>query len=309
MSYYIQIRNKAFGPFNTEQLLEMKDNGKLGRLTNISENKIDWFTAENLEFLFPVPLQTTQQDHTALHASHTEQTVSVTPEPANWFYSHNGVNGYGPVTVSAITQMIKSGTLNAKSIVWQEGQNEKASLTADLFCLVCGSPLLPASNVCPNCGLNVKSHRQNSNSELFGEKSDSNRIAYADVLKKYADFSGRARRSEYWRFTIYNTIILPLFLTSIGIIIIFIMNILSAKTETNFIVIGVLSALYLLYNLLIFLPSLAVCVRRLHDTGNSGWLVLITLIPIVGLIILLVFLVQDSQPGNNQYGQNPKYTY
>ncbi|MDR2441363.1 MAG: DUF805 domain-containing protein [Planctomycetaceae bacterium] len=309
MSYYIQIRNKAFGPFNTEQLLEMKDNGKLGRLTYISENKIDWFTAENLEFLFSVPLQATQQNHTALHTSHTEQTESVTPEPVNWFYSLNGINGYGPVTVSAITQMLKSGTLNAKSIVWQEGQNEKASLVADLFCLACGSLLSPASNVCQNCGSSVKSHRQNVNPELLGEKSNSNGIDYADVLKKYADFSGRARRSEYWRFTIYNTIILPLFLTSIGIIFIFIMNISGAKTETKFIVIGVLSAVYLLYNLLIFLPSLAVCVRRLHDTGNSGWLVLIVLIPIIGLIILLVFLVQDSQPGNNQYGQNPKYTY
>ncbi|MDR0336823.1 MAG: DUF805 domain-containing protein [Planctomycetaceae bacterium] len=335
MSYYIQIRNKAFGPFDTEQLLEMKDNGKLGRSTHISENKIDWFAAENLEFLFPVSIPTTQSNHDSLRNSRDTKTETTIPEPANWFYSQNGENGYGPVTVSTINQMIKSGTLNAESMAWQEGQfarklnelpqfleqfntiqrysaqssNGETSLITDTFCSACGSQLLPNSNVCQNCGCHVKNQRKKINSDGLGDKFDSNGIGYADVLKKYADFSGRARRSEYWRFTIYNTVILPLFLASLGIIIIFLMNLSSAKIETKFIVIGVLAAVYLLYNLLIFLPSLAVCVRRLHDTGNSGWMVLITLIPIVGLIILLVLLVQDSQPGNNQHGQNPKYGY
>ena len=65
-------------------------------------------------------------------------------------------------------------------------------------------------------------------------------------------------------------------------------------------------ALVQLYDLAVLLPSLGVGVRRLHDIGKSGWWILIVLIPIVGIIILIVFAVTDSQPGNNEYGPNPK---
>jgi uncharacterized membrane protein YhaH (DUF805 family) len=61
-----------------------------------------------------------------------------------------------------------------------------------------------------------------------------------------------------------------------------------------------------LYSLAIILPGLAVAARRLHDTGRSAWWLLIGLVPLVGPIVLLVFFVQDSQPGSNQYGPNPK---
>ena len=64
--------------------------------------------------------------------------------------------------------------------------------------------------------------------------------------------------------------------------------------------------LYGIYLLAIILPSLAVAVRRLHDIGKSGWMILISLIPLIGGIWLLVLLVTDSNPGNNQYGPNPK---
>ncbi len=66
---------------------------------------------------------------------------------------------------------------------------------------------------------------------------------------------------------------------------------------------GVLQSVYYLA---VFLPSLAVAVRRLHDTGRSGWWFLIILVPFVGWIVLLVFMVLDSQPGSNEYGENPK---
>lgn len=61
-----------------------------------------------------------------------------------------------------------------------------------------------------------------------------------------------------------------------------------------------------LFSLALFIPSLAVAVRRLHDIGRSGWWLLIGLIPLVGAFVLLVFAVQDSQPGSNAYGPNPK---
>ncbi len=104
---------------------------------------------------------------------------------------------------------------------------------------------------------------------------------YFDVLRKYAVFEGRARRREYWMFMLLNTIV-SLVLSVIG----------------SFIV-G-------LYALAVLIPGIAVGVRRLHDTGRSGWWLLIGLVPLVGIIVLLVFLVQDSQLVENRYGPYPK---
>jgi uncharacterized membrane protein YhaH (DUF805 family) len=109
---------------------------------------------------------------------------------------------------------------------------------------------------------------------------------YVEVLKKYAVFEGRARREEFWMFALVNfivTIVLNVVLSMIG-----------------------LPILAVIYSLAVLVPSLAVGARRLHDTNRSGWLLLISLIPLVGAIVLIVFWVQDSQPGPNQYGPNPK---
>jgi uncharacterized membrane protein YhaH (DUF805 family) len=114
---------------------------------------------------------------------------------------------------------------------------------------------------------------------------------YTDVLKKYADFTGRARRTEFWMYFLINFIII-IVLAAID----FYFNLTIAGT------VGILENLY---GLAVFIPNIAVSVRRLHDTGRTGWWVLLALIPCVGLI-LLVFWVQDSQPGSNQYGPNPK---
>jgi uncharacterized membrane protein YhaH (DUF805 family) len=112
------------------------------------------------------------------------------------------------------------------------------------------------------------------------------------LQQKYVDFSGRARRSEYWFFVLFYVIVR------------FVANIIDAIIGTrgfavNQGLLGTLVALALL------LPGLGVGVRRLHDTGRSGWWLLIGLIPLVGAIVLIVFFVQDSQP-DNQYGPNPK---
>lgn len=68
-----------------------------------------------------------------------------------------------------------------------------------------------------------------------------------------------------------------------------------------------LGALSGLYSLIVFLPGLAVSVRRLHDTGHSGWYYLLTFIPILGALFLLYFFVSDSAPEENRYGKSPKY--
>ena len=118
---------------------------------------------------------------------------------------------------------------------------------------------------------------------------------YLEVLKKYAVFSGRARRKEYWYFFLFNFLI-----TIVLLIIDGMTGTLTAEAG-----IGLLGGIYALA---VLIPALAVSVRRLHDTDRSGWWLLIMLIPLIGVIVILVFTVQDSKPGENQYGSNPKGT-
>ena len=110
---------------------------------------------------------------------------------------------------------------------------------------------------------------------------------YLEVLKKYAVFSGRARRKEYWMFVLFNMII--------SFVLGFVEGIFGGP-----------GILYMIYGLAVLIPGLAVSVRRLHDTGKSGWWLLISLVPFVGGIVLIVFMATDSAVGENQYAPNPK---
>ena len=103
---------------------------------------------------------------------------------------------------------------------------------------------------------------------------------YLKVLKQYTDFNGRARRKEYWMFTLFNIIFA--------------------------IALSIIRPASVLYGVVLFLPTLAVTVRRLHDAGKSGVWVLIGLIPAIGTVWLILLLALDSEPRANQYGLNPK---
>ncbi|MGO4998306.1 DUF805 domain-containing protein [Oceanisphaera sp. W20_SRM_FM3] len=119
---------------------------------------------------------------------------------------------------------------------------------------------------------------------------------YLDVLKNYATFGGRARRKEYWMFILFNIII--------SIVLGFIDGLIGTyNIESGF---GLLSGLY---SLAILIPSLAVSIRRLHDTDRSGWWLLIGFIPLIGAIVLLVFMLLDSTPEQNKFGANPKESF
>ncbi len=108
------------------------------------------------------------------------------------------------------------------------------------------------------------------------------------VLENYAQFQGRARRAEYWWFTLANIIAVIVLLVLVAIAKIF-------------------WVLYIVYLLGLIIPSLAVTIRRLHDTDKSGWFILFGLIPFVGGLILLVFMCLDSTRGTNQWGTSEKY--
>jgi len=113
------------------------------------------------------------------------------------------------------------------------------------------------------------------------------------ALSKYTVFSGRSQRSEYWYFVLFG------FLISIGLAIIDVATGLVDPQQG----IGLFSGIF---SLALLIPNIAVGVRRLHDTGRSGWWVLLAFIPIIGAIVLIVFYAQDSQPNENRFGPNPK---
>ncbi|WP_010680974.1 DUF805 domain-containing protein [Acetivibrio cellulolyticus] len=117
---------------------------------------------------------------------------------------------------------------------------------------------------------------------------------YLKVLKQYADFSGRARRKEYWMFYLFNCIIAFVLLIPFAFI-----------NDTKVIL---FIGLYFIYALGVMIPSIAVLVRRLHDIDKSGWWYFISFVPFIGSIWLLVLLCTEGTRGRNSYGPDPKET-
>jgi uncharacterized membrane protein YhaH (DUF805 family) len=110
---------------------------------------------------------------------------------------------------------------------------------------------------------------------------------YVQAFRKYSEFNGRASRSEYWYFVLINALVI------MGFILL----------DLLFTSYGILSIVYCVAAII---PAFAVTVRRLHDTNRSGWNILLGLIPIIGGIIVLVFLLQESSFGENRYGGYPE---
>ena len=121
---------------------------------------------------------------------------------------------------------------------------------------------------------------------------------YLKVMRdNYANFSGRARRREYWMYVLVQSIIM------IGLMILD--SVLGLDFELQGISLGY-GYLYLIGLIVHFIPSLAVVVRRLHDVGKSGWFYFIFLIPIIGIIWLLILYCTEGQKEDNKWGPDPK---
>jgi uncharacterized membrane protein YhaH (DUF805 family) len=114
---------------------------------------------------------------------------------------------------------------------------------------------------------------------------------YVEVIRKYATFTGRARRREYWMFVLFNILA--------SMVLGFFDGVISAALDTNVSFFGGL------YSIFVLIPSIAVGIRRLHDTDRSGWWLLLALVPLAN-IVLLIFLIEDGTQGPNQYGADPK---
>ncbi|PTT32039.1 DUF805 domain-containing protein [Pseudomonas sp. HMWF021] len=144
-----------------------------------------------------------------------------------------------------------------------------------VFCRGCAKEISSLAVACPQCGAPQATQQSYATGPAITTGNP-----YMEALKNYAEFKGRATRREYWMFVLIN----------MGICIV--VGVLDAMLNTK-------GVLYNLYSLAMLLPSIAVGVRRMHDTDRSGWWLLL---PIVNL----VFLVQDSQPGPNRFGPNRK---
>ena len=108
---------------------------------------------------------------------------------------------------------------------------------------------------------------------------------FTDALKRYFDFTGRATRKQYWMFVLFY-------------LIFYIVCVVVDSVLGTFFITAI-------FSLGLIVPSISIAARRLHDTSRTGWWQLIALVPLLGVIILIVFLVQDSHP-DNQFGPNPK---
>lgn len=164
------------------------------------------------------------------------------------------------------------------------------------FCSGCGT--LVDTPFCTNCGARQYTSSRRERSALG---------YFIEPYRKYADFNGRARRKEYWWFTLFSAIVSAIVAFSAMLFVAFIGGASSVPEQRlDDLASDWASGAFILYWLGTWLPALAVTVRRLHDTGRSGWWVLLNLIPYVGATVVLIFCCLDSQPGGNEYGPNPK---
>ena len=191
-----------------------------------------------------------------------------------------------------------------------------------MFCQNCGTQV-GESKFCPNCGAQAgmqQNNTVNTATQPVGYsqvKSVGLFSAYILMFKNYANFSGRSRRSEYWLAAVANYLLVLITSIIFGAMIISefeeMVRLLDYKSAFNIPIkfsdfgsLGIYAVIMIIYAVIIFIPALSLQVRRLHDTGKSGWFLLISFVPMIGGILLFVFMVLDSTPGANKYGPNPK---
>ena len=212
-------------------------------------------------------------------------------EPTS-YYLHIDGQQLGPMNVEAVRELVRQGRVGGETLTWAEGMENwlpasQTPLAALLTAVMApppppaGRPMAPTADAANNAMTAFAAGIGNAFEGVQTGSSAIPGIGFVDAVKrafaKYATFSGRASRSEYWWFFLFNMIV-SLVLT---------------------IVFAPLSAVYSLATLV---PGIAIGVRRLHDIGRSGWWLLIGFVPLVGVVVLIVFFVMQSDPRQNQYG-------
>ena len=210
----------------------------------------------------------------------------------------------GPVSGDSLYALLAAGVVNANTLVWCEGMSGWQAL-GTVLPPSSPSPTQPAPYHAPQQYAPYGTPQQ---VYPYGAPQQARLSCWEYfvqcVTAKYATFSGRATRKEYWGYQLF------LFLFVLAFMVLNTLVAAIAEAVGDDVVSVPLVLFYIIFlvgSLAIVVPSLAVTVRRLHDANYSGWLVLINLIPWIGAIILLVFCLQDSYRGTNQYGPSEKY--
>lgn len=183
------------------------------------------------------------------------------------------------------------------------------------YCGDCGEKIMPSDKFCTSCGSKLDSAHQKSDShEVEHTTASPNSVhqkrfglneAITTCFNNYANFKTRSTRSEYWFFVLFQLIIYSVVFLFIALVET--ANDSAAISSSAYDVLSVLGILFFFgFWVLILVPSIAVTVRRLHDVGSSGWMLLIYLIPYVGPIIIFVFLVGKSEKVENKWGNVPR---
>ncbi len=171
------------------------------------------------------------------------------------------------------------------------------------YCTKCGRDVEKGLAVCPYCGQDIIENGGDSGGTATPRKFNLF-TAYMEMLKRYSEFGGRSSRSEFWYAYLMDFIIAVIF----GVIYIVMLSLALALESDGIGIAGMLVALLaFLYVLSTMIPRIALHIRRLHDTGKSGWFYLLSLIPEVGMIVVLVLCALEPQAGENKYGPDPRY--
>ncbi len=202
-----------------------------------------------------------------------------------FYYLDDQNETQGPVSLNDLISLMVAGRIQSTTLVARSGDAAWLPLTT-VIAASNGAGVPPTTVIAANGGY----HDGMGLWDIFK----------LTMTKNFAEFSGRATRREYWMFQLAG--ILFWFVFSFAVVIL--SGVLSLIDESLVIVAMFLSYLY---PLAILIPSLGIFVRRLHDTGRSGWMILLSLIPFVGPIVLFIFTLLDSQPGTNAYGSSLKY--
>lgn len=202
---------------------------------------------------------------------------------AVWYYAVANEQ-QGPVTEDELASLIEQGTVRADTLVWREGMESwadaKSTVPGVLIPQSWVDALSPmASSSTPQGGYAYSGQVHHPTTFLD---------VIQTVFSRYVQFSGRARRSEYWYWV--------LFIVLASIAFAFVDGAIFGFEETDLAIVGPI------FSLATFIPSLAVGFRRMHDIGRTAWWLLIGFIPIIGPLVIIYWFVQRGQPNDNQYG-------
>jgi uncharacterized membrane protein YhaH (DUF805 family) len=221
---------------------------------------------------------------------------------SDWQYQRDG-QAAGPVSDLQLKALAEAGVVNAATLVWKPEFSEWKALAQTDFPFK--SVVQPPPMAAPLYG-NTYQQPQSSARPYTSSGQRLTLFGYFKraLTQKYVAFEGRARRSEYWGYQLFQFVAIMGFLV-LGLILDFTIGGVTMEPGDESAPWITIIMLFL-YILATFLPSLAITIRRMHDVGVSGWVYLVSFVPYIGGLVIFVITVIDSQVGTNAYGLSPK---